>query len=32
MDMTAPKTGGPYEMVLKGKNTITIKNILVGEV
>lgn len=24
--------GGPYEMVIKGKNTITIKNILVGDV
>jgi sialate O-acetylesterase len=30
--MTAPDVGGPYEMTLKGKNTITIKNILVGEV
>ena len=30
--MTAPKVGGPYEMTLTGKNTITIKNILVGEV
>jgi len=27
-----PKAGGPYEMTLTGKNTITIKNILVGEV
>ena len=27
-----PKAGGPYEMMIAGKNTITIKNILVGEV
>ncbi len=27
-----PKAGGPYEIVLKGNNTITLKNILVGEV
>jgi len=27
-----PKAGGPYEMTIAGKNTITIKNILVGEV
>jgi sialate O-acetylesterase len=26
------KTGGPYEMTVSGKNPITIKNILVGEV
>jgi len=31
-NVTAPKVGGPYEISLKGKNTITIKNILVGEV
>ncbi len=31
-EMNAPKAGGPYEMTLRGKNTITIKNILVGEV
>jgi sialate O-acetylesterase len=30
--MNPPKAGGPYEMTLTGKNTITIKNILVGEV
>jgi sialate O-acetylesterase len=30
--MLAPEAGGPYEMTLKGKNTITLKNILVGEV
>ncbi len=30
--MNPPKVGGPYEMTLTGKNTITIKNILVGEV
>ena len=27
-----PDGGGPYEMTLKGKNTVTIKNILTGEV
>ena len=27
-----PKAGGPYEMTISGKNTITIKNILAGEV
>jgi sialate O-acetylesterase len=27
-----PKAGGPYEIVLKGNNKITLKNILVGEV
>jgi sialate O-acetylesterase len=30
--MNPPKVGGPYEMTLRGKNTITIENILVGEV
>ncbi len=30
--MTAPEMGGPYEITLKGKNTVTIQNILVGEV
>lgn len=30
--MNPPKVGGPYEMTLTGKNSITIKNILVGEV
>lgn len=30
--MNPPKTGGPYEMTLSGKNVITIKNIMVGEV
>jgi len=30
--MNPPEIGGPYEMTLRGKNTITIKNILVGEV
>jgi len=31
-EMNAPKAGGPYEMTLRGANTITIKNIMVGEV
>jgi len=30
--INAPEVGGPYEMILTGKNSITIKNILVGEV
>ncbi|MHC4206052.1 MAG: sialate O-acetylesterase, partial [Planctomycetota bacterium] len=30
--MTPPEAGGPYEITLAGKKTITIKNILVGEV
>jgi len=30
--MSAPDVGGPYEITLKGKNTITVKNILAGEV
>lgn len=30
--MNPPKAGGPYEMMLSGKNKVTIKNILVGEV
>ena len=31
-NMNPPKAGGPYEMTLTGKNTITVKNIMVGEV
>ena len=31
-EMSPPDTTGPHEMTLSGKNTITIKNILVGEV
>jgi sialate O-acetylesterase len=30
--MAAPDVGGPYEITLKGKNTVTVKNILAGEV
>jgi sialate O-acetylesterase len=30
--MTAPPAGGPYEITFKGKNSVTIKNILAGEV
>ena len=30
--MNPPKVGGPYKMVISGKNKITIENILVGEV
>jgi sialate O-acetylesterase len=30
--MTAPDVGGPYEITFKGKNTVTVKNILAGEV
>jgi sialate O-acetylesterase len=28
----APNVGGPYQITLKGKNTVTIKNILAGQV
>jgi len=31
-EMTPPTTAGPHEMTISGKNTIKIKNILVGEV
>jgi len=31
-EITPPNAGGPYEMTIGGKNSITIKNILVGEV
>jgi len=30
--MNSPKAGGPYEMTIKAGNTLTIKNIMVGEV
>jgi sialate O-acetylesterase len=30
--LSALKEGGPYEMTIKGENTVVIKNILVGEV
>jgi len=30
--MNSPKVGGPYEMTISGKNVITIKNIMVGEI
>jgi len=30
--MKAPAVGGPYEITLKGKNTVAIKNILAGQV
>ncbi len=30
--MNSPDAGGPYEMTISGKNVITIKNILVGEI
>ncbi len=32
MIIVPPQIGGPYELTLKGQNTITIKNIMVGEV
>ncbi|MHC4087760.1 MAG: sialate O-acetylesterase [Planctomycetota bacterium] len=31
-EMSPPKTAGPHEMTVSSKNSITIKNILVGEV
>lgn len=30
--LTAEKAGGPFELIVTGKNKITIKNVLVGEV
>ncbi len=30
--MAAPNYGGPYQMTFRGKNAVTVKNILVGEV
>ncbi|TXK48139.1 sialate O-acetylesterase [Pontibacter qinzhouensis] len=30
--LPATKAGGPYTMVLKGKNTVTLKDVLVGDV
>ncbi|WP_053990119.1 sialate O-acetylesterase [Mangrovimonas sp. TPBH4] len=32
LELKAEKAGGPFTMTIKGKNTIQIKNILVGEV
>src|ERR1700744_2318931 len=32
MELPAMKTGGPYVMTIKGKNTITLTNILLGDV
>lgn len=32
LKVDAPKPGGPYEMTLVGKNTVTLRNILSGEV
>jgi sialate O-acetylesterase len=32
LQTASPEFGGPYEITFKGKNTITIKNILAGEV
>lgn len=30
--LTLSEAGGPFEMTIKGKNTVTVKNVLVGEV
>ena len=30
--MAAPRPGGPYQITLRGKNTVTLENILAGEV
>lgn len=30
--LSTPGAGGPYELVVSGKNTITVKNVLIGEV
>ncbi|UCG50134.1 MAG: hypothetical protein JSU94_10160 [Phycisphaerales bacterium] len=32
LKIDVPDAGGPYEMTIRGKNTITVRNILVGEV
>jgi predicted neuraminidase len=32
VDLPALKEGGPFEMTIAGKNSITIKNVLIGEV
>lgn len=32
VNLPTPAAGGPYELTVSGKNTITIKNILIGEV
>ena len=32
LSIKTPPAGGPYEIILKGKNTIAIENILVGQV
>lgn len=32
LNLNAEKAGGPFELIIKGKNTVTIKNVLVGEV
>lgn len=32
LKLPATKAGGPFQLVIKGKNTITIKNVLIGEV
>ncbi|MBZ4035566.1 sialate O-acetylesterase [Flavobacterium sp. 17A] len=32
VNLAAEKAGGPFELIVIGKNTITIKNVLVGEV
>jgi len=31
-EIRTPKAGGPHTLVVKGKNTVEVKNILVGEV
>ena len=32
VNLKAEKAGGPFELIVKGNNTITLKNVLVGEV
>ena len=32
LSITTPAAGGPYEIIIKGNNTITLKDILIGEV
>lgn len=32
VSLAAMEAGGPFEMILKGKNTVTLRNVMVGEV
>ncbi len=32
LEFKAAPAGGPYEMIIQGKNTISLKNIVIGDV